>query len=58
MPDNDEDRRWIIECEINHCRLGMVAAIGMIAQEYFTGIPVVRTAADLLSGMSTTSITV
>ena len=27
------------DAELNHCRLAMVAAMGMIVQEYVTGLP-------------------
>jgi hypothetical protein len=43
MPDTEEDKRWIKEVELNHCRLAMVAFVGMLGQEYFTGVPVSST---------------
>ena len=48
-------RRFVIEAELNHCRLAMVASIGLIAQEYLTGLPALTAAADWLHLTSGTS---
>lgn len=41
-PTDAEERREMVEKELNHGRLAMVAVIGMIGQEYLTGYPVVE----------------
>lgn len=41
-PTDQEERREMIEKELNHGRLAMVAVIGMIGQEYLTGYPVLE----------------
>eukprot|EP00981_Chlorochromonas_danica_P002655 scaffold521_cov177-Ochromonas_danica.AAC.9 len=43
MPDEEEDRKWITEVELNHGRLAMVGFVGMLGQEYLTGQPVAST---------------
>jgi hypothetical protein len=48
-------RRFIIEAELNHCRLAMVASIGLIIQEYLTGLPALTAASDWLHLASGTS---
>jgi len=51
-------RKFVIEAELNHCRLAMVASIGLIAQEYLTGLPALTAAADwlhLATGLSTST---
>lgn len=34
------DQKFLVEAELNHGRLAMLAFIGMLAQEYLVGIPV------------------
>lgn len=38
-PENPEDFRDFVEIELNHGRLAMIAFIGILAQEYMTGLP-------------------
>lgn len=39
MPEDPEDKKWIIEAELNHGRLAMIAFIGILGQEYLVGVP-------------------
>jgi hypothetical protein len=50
MPKGKRTKRRALEKELNHCRLAMVAIIGMITQEYFTGISVHESLLGLLTG--------
>ena len=50
LPEGKGSRRRMLEKELNHGRLAMIAIIGMIAQEYFTGISVYESASRLLYG--------
>jgi hypothetical protein len=43
MPENGADRKFMVEAELNHGRLAMLAAIGMLVQEYMTGLPLLHT---------------
>ena len=46
QPTEANERRDMQEKELNHGRLAMIAAIGMIGQEYLTGLPI-RTSIEL-----------
>ena len=48
MPINPKNKKRMIEIELNHCRLAMVAIIGMIGQEYLTGLPTLTTLSSWL----------
>ena len=39
-PDEPEEYRDMMNKELNNGRLAMIAVIGMIFQEYFTGVPI------------------
>jgi hypothetical protein len=50
MPKGKRSRRRTVEKELNHCRLAMVAIIGMIGQEYLTGVSVRESISSLFYG--------
>ena len=50
MPKSKRTRRRALEKELNHCRLAMIAIIGMIGQEYLTGISVRESVSSLFHG--------
>lgn len=50
MPKGRRSRRRAVEKELNHCRLAMIAIIGMIGQEYLTGISVKETILNIFNG--------
>lgn len=50
MPDDPIDKKWIIEVELNHCRLAMIAFIGILAQEYISGVPAINFLQEVFRG--------
>mmetsp|Transcript_28584 Transcript_28584/g.40729 ORF Transcript_28584/g.40729 Transcript_28584/m.40729 type:complete len:386 (+) Transcript_28584:20-1177(+) len=50
LPEDEENRLFVIESELNNGRLAMMAFIGMLGQEYLTGVPVIASLQDLLTG--------
>lgn len=50
MPDDPIDKKWIIEVELNHCRLAMIAFIGILAQEYISGVPAINFLQEVFTG--------
>ena len=49
-PRTKREKRFMIEKELNHGRLAMVAFIVMMGQEYFTGVPISKSILDFFYG--------
>eukprot|EP01036_Dinobryon_divergens_P026500 gene26500-35163_t len=50
MPESEEDRKYMVESELNNGRLAMIAFIGMLVQEYFTAVPAISSLEDFFIG--------
>ena len=50
MPTGNRAKRRAIEKELNHGRIAMIAIVGMIGQEYFTGVSVHETIVNFFDG--------
>ena len=49
MPKDNKEKRLILEKELNHGRLAMIAIIAMIVQEYLTGVPIMAAFIEWIS---------
>jgi hypothetical protein len=56
LPSDDTARRTMVEKELNHGRLAMIAFLGIFAQEYITGVPVGTALQDWSSDGGLTSL--
>ena len=52
MPLDSQEKRLMVESELNNGRLAMIAFVGMICQEYVTGIPVSTSAMAIFSDIT------
>ena len=50
MPTDSIDKRWILDVEVNHGRLAMIAFIGILGQEYLVGVPASQFLRDIFRG--------
>ena len=59
MPKLPKNKKRMVEIELNHCRLAMIAITGMIGQEYLTGLPTLNALSSWLDsdGSITSSTT-
>jgi len=55
-PTDPDDYKNMAEKELSNGRLAMVAVIGIIAQEYFTGLPILQAATESTTGDTGTSL--
>ncbi len=58
MPVEPKERRIAQEMELNHCRLAMIAFLGIVVQEYATGQPISYVSAGLAKDFSILEIAV
>lgn len=56
MPDDPQNRKEMIEFELNHCRLGMIAFVGILVQEYVTGQPILTALRDWIETANSAGI--
>ena len=56
FPNDPHERRTMVEKELNHGRLAMIACLGIFVQEYLTGVPIQVALQDWSSDGGLTSI--